>query len=374
MTMADQPIAPVSSDIAAFVGVAPSGPIEEAQVITSFAHFTAVFGGLWPENHLGYSVRDFFRHGGQTAVVLRVDPSGGSTTALTSGLRALEHRAATEPAADPVGLLVVPPVTADGAGWVDPEHAVLHEAVAVATGLGAVALLDAPAGWTSAAAALSGIRDVEALRSPNAAVYFPRIVVTDPVAGGPPRSFGPAGAVAGIIARTDAREGVWKAPAGERASLDVASLSTTLTSADRSVLNPLGVNCLVPTSEGILVWGARTFVEPGASDWTYLPVRRLALLLEHSVCRGLRWVATEPSTEALWKRIRDLVETYLHDLHRQGAFAGAAARDAWFVRCDASTMSRSDVAAGVVRLHLGFAPLRPAEYVVLQIRLDAVPS
>lgn len=369
-----QPIAPVATAIAAFVGVAPSGPHEETQIITSFAHFTAVFGGLWPESHLGYSVRDFFRHGGQAAVVVRVDPSNGSTKALRSGLRALEHRAATEPEADPIGLLVVPPVTADGSGWVDPDQAVLQDAVAVATSLGAVALLDAPAGWTSAAAALTGIRDVEPLRSPNAAVYFPRVVVTDPVAGGPPRSFGPAGAVAGIIARTDAREGVWRAPAGERAALDVASLSTTLTSADRSVLNPLGVNCLVPTPEGILVWGARTFVEPGASDWTYLPVRRLALLIEHSVSRGLRWVATEPSTEALRKQIRDLAETFLHDLHHQGAFAGASARDAWFVRCDASMMSRSDVAKGVVRLHIGFAPLRPAEYVILQICLEAVPA
>lgn len=372
--MVDQAIAPVASAITAFVGTAEHGPHEDPQVVTSFAHFTGVFGGLWTQSHLGYSVRDFFRHGGATAVVVGIDPSGPSTVALRAGLRALERRAETDPAADPIGLLVVPPVTAHGSGWVDPDLAVLREAVAVAARLGAVLLLDAPSGWTSAAAALTGIRDLEPLRSPNAALYFPRVVATDPLAGGPPRTFGPAGAIAGVLARTDAQAGVWTSAAGQEAVLDVPSLATTLTAADRSTLNPLGVNCLMPTPDGIVVWGARTLVEPGASDWTYLAVRRLALLIEHSVRRGLRWTATEPSTDQLWQRIRTLVEGFLHDLHRHGAFAGAAPRDAWFVRCDASTMSRADIAGGVVRLHIGFAPLRPAEYVILQIRLSAQPS
>ena len=372
--MSDQPIAAPASAITAFVGRAPIGPVNEPRLVTSLSQFTVLFGGLWPESHLGYSVRDFFRHGGGAAVVVRADPTAEATPALMQGLAAIEtYTSAEDRAADPIGLVVVPPAAAQGGDWVDPDTSVLQEAVDLAARLGAVAVLDPPAGWTSVASALNGIPALEALRSPNAALYFPRIIAADPLSGAR-RAFGPAGAVAGVIARTDARDGVWTAPAGEHASLDVGGLTSDVTQRDDDALNDLGINAIRRwTPRGIRVWGSRTLAT-APSEWTYLSVRRLTLFVEHSLTRGLRWTVFEPNDEQLRRRVRRAAEAFLHELHGRGAMGSASLRDAWYVRCDTSTMTQSDVDEGRLILEIGIAPVRPAEFVTLRITLGAVPA
>jgi phage tail sheath protein FI len=216
------------------------------------------------------------------------------------------------------------------------------------------------------------MNDNAGLRHRNAAVYFPRGRVPDPLNQNRPRSIGASGMIAGLWARTDAERGVWKAPAGTDARLrNVESLAYALTDAENGVLNPLGVNCLrnFPVYSNIC-WGARTLegADVIASDWKYVPVRRLTLFIEESLFRGTQWVVFEPNDEPLWSQIRISVGGFMQDLFRQGAFQGSTPRDAYFVRCDASTTTQSDIDAGRVNIEVGFAPLKPAEFVIVRIQ------
>jgi phage tail sheath protein FI len=184
--------------------------------------------------------------------------------------------------------------------------------------------------------------------------------------------FVPSGAVAGIFARTDAQRGVWKAPAGQDASfVGVSQLSVPLTDDENGELNPLGVNCLraFPII-GRVVWGARTLqgADQLASEWKYTPVRRTALFIEESLYRGTKWVVFEPNDEPLWAQIRLNVGAFMHNLFRQGAFQGSSPRDAYFVKCDKETTTQNDIDLGIVNILVGFAPLKPAEFVVIQIQ------
>ncbi len=184
----------------------------------------------------------------------------------------------------------------------------------------------------------------------NAAVYFPRLRMPDPLSENRLADFAPCGAVAGIMARTDVQRGVWKAPAGLAASLSgVQGLTYTMTDRQNGVLNPVGLNCLrtFPVA-GHLVWGARTLAGADllASEWKYVPVRRLALFLEESLFRGTQWVVFEPNDEPLWAQIRLNIGAFMQDLFRQGAFQGSSPRDAYFVKCDRETTTQSDINRG----------------------------
>jgi phage tail sheath protein FI len=205
-----------------------------------------------------------------------------------------------------------------------------------------------------------------------AALYFPWINAPDPLQEGAVRKFPPCGYVAGIMARTDARRGVWKAPAGTDAALNgVVGFAETLSDAQNGALNPKGVNCLrtMPVY-GNIVWGARTLDGDNdrGSEWKYVPVRRMALFLEESLFRGTQWVVFEPNDEPLWSQIRLNIGAFMQTLFRQGAFQGATAREAYFVKCDRTTTTQDDINRGVVNIHVGFAPLKPAEFVVLHIQ------
>jgi phage tail sheath protein FI len=181
--------------------------------------------------------------------------------------------------------------------------------------------------------------------------------------------------VAGIYARIDAARGVWKASAGIEASLSgVLALDYNLTDAEHGQLNPLGLNAIrtfdIP---GNVVWGARTLVgaDTLASDWKYAPVRRLALYVEESLFRGLQWVVFEPNDAPLWAQIRMACGSFMQQLFRQGAFQGASPRDAYLVKCDAETTTQDDINAGIVNVFIGFAPLKPAEFVIISLQLLA---
>jgi hypothetical protein len=206
----------------------------------------------------------------------------------------------------------------------------------------------------------------------NSALYFPWVKAPDPLQSGAVRTFPPCGFVAGVIARTDAQRGVWKAAAGTDASLNGAiGLAVAMNDRENGQLNPRGINCLrtMPVY-GNIVWGSRTLHGDNdrASEWKYVPVRRLALFLEESLYRGTKWVVFEPNDEPLWAQIRLNVGAFMHDLFRQGAFQGTSPREAYFVRCDRTTTTQTDINLGVVNILVGFAPLKPAEFVVIKLQ------
>jgi phage tail sheath protein FI len=168
------------------------------------------------------------------------------------------------------------------------------------------------------------------------------------------------------------QRGVWKAPAGIEATLvGTAALTTKLTDGENGQLNPLGINCLrsFPVI-GHVVWGARTLegADRLASEWKYIPVRRLALFLEESLFRGTQWVVFEPNDEPLWAQIRLNIGAFMQNLFRQGAFAGRTPSEAYFVKCDKETTTQNDINLGIVNIVVGFAPLKPAEFVILKIQ------
>jgi phage tail sheath protein FI len=205
-----------------------------------------------------------------------------------------------------------------------------------------------------------------------AAIYYPRLQAPDSLKGGKLRSFAPSGMIAGLYARTDGSRGVWKAPAGTDATLiGVQGLDYVLTDAENGTLNPHGVNCLrIFPVFGPVSWGARTVSgdDQIGSEYKYIPVRRTALYIEESLYRGLKWVVFEPNDEPLWAQIRLNVGAFMQNLFRQGAFQGQSPRDAYFVKCNKETTTQNDINLGIVNIVVGFAPLKPAEFVIIKLQ------
>jgi uncharacterized protein len=280
------------------------------------------------------------------------------------GLYALEG-------ADLFNLLCIPPYTASG----DVETALVSAAAAYCETRHAFLIVDPPSTWvdkTTARNQFLGTPDVVGTRSANSAIFFPRLLQPNPLQNNQTEAFVPCGAVAGIFARTDADRGVWKAPAGIQAVFaNVPDLSVKLTDPENGELNQLGINCLrsFPVA-GQVVWGARTLrgADQLEDENKYIPVRRTTLFLEESLLRGLKWAVFEPNDEPLWSAIRLNVGAFMQTLFRQGAFQGASPREAYFVKCDSETTTQSDINLGVVNVIVGFAPLRPAEFVVISIQ------
>jgi phage tail sheath protein FI len=206
----------------------------------------------------------------------------------------------------------------------------------------------------------------------NAALYFPGVREADPLRDNQLDAFVPCGIVAGIMARTDTARGVWKAPAGLEAAMNgIQGLQVNLGDLENGQLNQLGINCLrsFPVN-GRLVWGARTLrgADQLADEYKYVPVRRMALLIEESLYRGTQWVVFEPNDEPLWAQIRLSIGAFMQNLFRQGAFQGKSPREAYLVKCDAETTTQNDINLGIVNILVGFAPLKPAEFVVIKIQ------
>jgi hypothetical protein len=271
--------------------------------------------------------------------------------------------------ADLFNLLCIPPFERD----VDVDAPTWAAALAYCKKRRAMLVVDPPSDWAAPADVTDNSTGVDGLnlRDENAVIYFPRVKMADPLQENRLVEFAPCGAVAGIMARIDARRGVWKAPAGQEATLlGVRGLSYKMTDGENGQLNPLGVNCLrtFPVV-GHVVWGARTLegADRLASEWKYLPVRRVALFIEESLYRGTQWVVFEPNDEPLWAQIRLNVGAFMHNLFRQGAFQGTTPREAYFVKCDSETTTQNDIDQGIVNILVGFAPLKPAEFVMIKI-------
>lgn len=283
---------------------------------------------------------------------------GDANKAGKTGLYALDK-------VDLVNLLYIPPYLSNGS--VDTD--VIKDAAPYCEQRRAFLIIDSPSSWTLANTALQQMADPQAnlgTTSDHAAVFFPRVKKLGQTDYTPP-----GGIIAGIFAQTDAKRGVWKAPAGVDAVLNgVGQLSVALNDGDNGQLNSLGLNCLrsFPVT-GRVVWGARTLqgADNAGSEYKYIPVRRTALYIEESLYRGLQWAVFEPNDEPLWAQIRLNVGAFMNTLFRQGAFQGKTPRDAYFVKCDKETTTQNDIDRGIVNIVVGFAPLKPAEFVVVTI-------
>lgn len=371
----------VPTAITAFVGRTPTGPADVPRRVTSVSDFDSQYGGLAADCPLTYAVRQYFENGGTEAVIARIvhrdvdgheDPSAPITDAdiVDPALQATQHGLCLLDQVDLINLICIPPL----APGVEVAPSTWNTAIRYAAARRAFVIVDAPAHWHSVSDAVAGV-DAFVTRDSHAAVYFPRALAPDPLAANSPRPFAPCGAIAGLYARTDRNRGVWKAPAGLDANMrGITGLTVPISDAENGTLNPLAINALrsFPGS-GTVAWGARTLAGADSlgSEWKYIPVRRTALYIEESLHRGLHWVVFEPNDEPLWAQIRVDVGAFIQNLFRQGAFQGTTPREAYFVKCDRDTTTPTDINLGIVNVLVGFAPLQPAEFVLLRIQLSA---
>lgn len=376
-------IAAAPSAVTAFVGHTLSGPINRIVPVGSFLEYSNAFGGLAASSELSYAVLQFFRNGGRRALILRVPELDtglpdlealiGATSSVGMGLRGLEVD-------DEFDLLCVPDATRPRApnGTVSDFRAgkvneLWQAAIDLCRRKRALLLIDAPVEIRSTMAAQAWVGELPREQGEFAAAYGPWIEIADPLQDGAPRHCAPAGTIAGLIARTDAEHGIWKAPAGIDAVLrQVKGLTARFGDADQAILNPLSLNMLrLLDDRGPVCWGARTLDMSG--DWTYVAARRLASHVERSVARGLAWTAMEENAAPLWTAVREDVAAFLQTVFRAGAFAGQSRDDSYFVKCGADTTTQNDIEEGRLILEIGIAPLRPAEFVVLRIGLTTRP-
>jgi hypothetical protein len=234
-------------------------------------------------------------------------------------------------------------------------------------------LVDPRSTWTSANTVKSEIGSVRiGLVKDHSAIYWPKVLVST---NGTVKSIDPAGSIAGLMSRIDANRGVWKAPAGTEADIrGIRGVERSMSDPENGVINPEAVNAIRVFPTGIVSWGARTmdgFDNSSNSDYRYVPVRRLALFIEESLFRGLKFAVFEPNDEPLWAQIRTAAGAFMNNLFRQGAFQGQKASDAYFVKVDSETTTQNDINLGIVNVVVGFAPLKPAEFVVITLQQKA---
>ncbi|WP_299616760.1 phage tail sheath C-terminal domain-containing protein [Pelagibius sp.] len=279
---------------------------------------------------------------------------------------------------DLFNILCIPDATRSAAGdpntldsTVDPNE-IFARAMELCVAERAFLLVDPPPEVRDTASAIDWISGGLTVSGVNGAAYYPHLLFVDPLDDFQVRKFPPCGAMAGLYARTDTNRGVWKSPAGTEATLSrVRGLTHEMTDAENGALNPLGLNCIrnFPVFRTI-AWGARTLdgADARASEWKYLSPRRLALFMEESLYRGTKWAVFEPNGEQLWSQLRLNVSTFMHQLFRQGAFKGTTPQEAYFVTCDATTTTQADIDRGIVNVLVGFAPLKPAEFVIITLQ------
>ncbi len=370
------PIQGVATSVTAFIGRVLDGPFDRPAGIKSFAEFERQFGGLDGDFPLGYVVRDYFQNGGRDALIVRRDRARLVSPEDFLGSRA-DHSGLHALATVPFNLLCIPPDTRHG----DTPNEVYQAALDFCVEQRAMLIVDAPWGWIGAAdVTANDDRKLAELgltgtAARNAALYFPRVIAVDPRLGSQTDTFVPCGMIAGVMARTDATRGVWKAPAGVEASLNGAvALATNLNDDQNNALNVLGINCLrIFAGAGPVIWGARTLRGSNrlADEWKYVNVRRLGLFIERSIEQGTQWAVFEPIDELLFASLQRAISNFMHGLWQQGAFAGTTSGTCYFIRCDSSTTTPEDIDNGTVNVLVYFAPLRASEFVLIKIGLRA---
>ena len=276
---------------------------------------------------------------------------------------------------DLFNLLCIPPPTRLG----NTAPSVYQQAMQLCADKRAFLIVDTPFEWaanpvTAVKSATDGLSslNLSGVMARNAAIYYPRVRKPDPKRENQVDTFVPCGIIAGIMAQTDTNRGVWKSPAGIDAAINgIQGLQVNFTDPENGTLNQIGINCLraFPVT-GRVVWGARTLrgANQLADEYKYVAVRRTALFIEESLYRGTQWVVFEPNDEPLWAQIRLNIGAFMHNLFRQGAFQGKTPKEAYLVKCDKETTTQNDINQGIVNILVGFAPLKPAEFVIIQIQ------
>jgi phage tail sheath protein FI len=347
MTSGQDWIEGVSTTATAFLGRSARGPIRTAFEVMTFLEYTKNFGPPDPVYELGHAVRGFFENGGQRAWVVRVAES----ESLAEGLTALDG-------VKDLGLLCLP-------GEVDVD--VLRLALAYAKGRRAFVIVDPPGLELQSAVGLA--RALADTDGDYGAMYYPPLHVGR--AGRAARVHGSSGTAAGIYVRTELSRGVWRPASGEDAVIRKGYRpAAVLDDGQASELQAAGINCIRDLAGiGSVLWGARTLngADPSGSDYKYVNVRRLSIFLERSIDSGTHWALFEPNDETLWAKVRATVEAFMVTLWRRGALAGLTAAEAYFVRCDRTTMTQDDIDNGRLNIVVGFAPLQPAEFVNIRI-------
>jgi uncharacterized protein len=365
----NKPIEGVGTAVAAFVGLAPGGPVNAPMRISRWGQFAHVYrdpnepenGPFTPGAFLAHAVHGFFANGGSRCWIVRVQDSTarelGGDVEERSGLNAVS-------AIDEVTMACMPDAMALIGGADEAEITALQsKLVAQCESAGnRMAILDCPprlsprevADWRACGLGLD---------SKHAALYYPWLEVVDPLTR---RALlvPPSGHVAGVWCRTDAGYGVHRAPT--EGVLGAAGLDFDVADDDQAGLEEATVNALRAfPGQGIRVWGARTLSSD--PEWRYVPVHRVFLYLAASVDHGTRWTVFEPNDERLWLRLREAVEQFLYRSWRDGALAGETPDEAYYVKCDAETNPRVVADAGQVVCEIGIAPVRPREFVTLRM-------
>jgi len=362
----DKPIGAVSTSVTAFVGWTRRGPLGKSMLLHSWRDYVRHYGPVFSGNDcMGLAVTAFFENGGKDACVCR----------LKSG-RPSEYEsffAGEMIKTDGVSIVVLP-----GQNW--PTNGLGNPAIS-----SAIAYCKATRSSMVIFDPAPGVRlDPNMLQamalpaSPFAALYYPWVEIRSPVSvrrkvrnRKETVAVPPSAVAAGLWARTDAARGVWKAPAGLDAGVyGVVGMQYLVGDAEQNRLNPLGVNCLRNmTGMGPVIWGSRTLASQSDSEWRYVPVRRTAIMIEQSICSGIQWAVFEPNNHTLWSALRANIGGFMNGLFRAGAFQGEKASDAYFVRCGlGDTMTQVDIDGGQVVVEVGFAPLKPAEFVIVRIQ------
>ncbi len=329
-----------STSTAVFLGETQKGPYMPT-LITSWSQYQTVFGGYFGDGkYLPYAVEGFFRNGGKRCYIYNI--ANGDYAGALAKLEAIEE----------IALLYSPNAQAT-VGLSDLL-------IGHCERLKRFCIIDSKKGQTT-----SNISKPR--QSAYAALYYPWIYVEHT---GQKSLVPPGGHVAGIYARVDAEAGVNRAPANQAVKGAVA-LENAVTKSQLDMLNVEGVNCIRSfEGRGILVWGARTLSSD--PEYKYVNVKRLLIYLELSIRRGTGWVVFEPNVEATWAKVKMQVENFLYQTWLAGMLMGANPRETYFVKCDRTTMTQSDLDNGRLNILTGAAVVKPAEFLIVRVNQTAM--
>ena len=356
------PIPVLPSTLTAIVGSFASGPIGVPTHVTSDFQLRQIFSGPQIDAPEAYEQADQFFLNTQTdAWVIRVVAPLKGPASIANLLAALPKLPRANIILVPEIALYSPSVAADA------DHAVIQYAQAHH----AIALLDMPISIQKTGDAISFVNKYSELRSASAAIYYPRLTVSN-VAGTGTQSVGVAGSAAGIFARMEQQAGVWKAPAGGAANVfDAIGVVQPLSTAERDLLVDASINPVVISQSQLQLDGARNLSKPVANGKIYISTTRFELMIEESLTAGFTWTVFEPDTEATWAAIRLSANEFFQGLFTQGALQGQLPQQAYFVKCDSETTTPADVSAGRIKLVYGYALAQPSEFTVGQLGLGA---
>ncbi len=368
-----QPIEGVPTSTAAFVGPTLIGPTDATPtLLTSLGDFESIYGDASDltfndsptpiHNFLFSAARAFFENGGQRLYIARIAAAAGQ--AGPSPTAADYHAAlATLETFSEISVVAAPGSTVFGGSSPAQVAAIHAELIAHVSRSAAYrfAVLDPPPG-----ASTTDIQTIRAqIDSRYAALYYPWITISDPNGGAAQIAVPPSGFICGIYARVDTQQGVFKAPANQPL-LGALGFELILTDTESDTLNNLGINTLRSfPGRGDLVWGARTVTSD--PDWQYVNVRRLFIYIESSIDKGIQWAVFEPNNELLWAALTSRISSFLVTVWHQGALQGTKPEEAFFVKCDRTTMTQNDIDNGRLICVVGMAPVRPAEFVLFRI-------